>query len=125
LPYCCSHHPSRAGFSLTSLPAGPINPGDSSSFTVTYDPTAAGRHNATVTTGSDATNAASFSFNIRCTGKNTAPPEPEIALRGGDTFDSVIQSGDVTPRVADGTDYGQIEIGSSVVHAFQLLILLC
>jgi hypothetical protein len=107
-------------FSITAGTGGPINPGDSASFAVTYDPNATGTHNATVTIASDATNASSFAFNIRGTGETTVTPEPEAAVLGGVGFVFPIQSGDVTPRLLDGTRIGNVELGSANSTTFLL-----
>jgi hypothetical protein len=63
-----------ADFTVGTLtPASPVAGGTSATFTVTFDPSAAGTRTATITVQNDDCNESSYSFAIQGTGVNTAP----------------------------------------------------
>ena len=56
----------------------------------------------------------------RNVGGVAAPPAPEIDIRGGSPLTSIV-SGDLTPSLADGTDFGSTAItGGTVSHTFTI-----
>ncbi|WP_417606260.1 choice-of-anchor D domain-containing protein [Primorskyibacter flagellatus] len=57
-----------AQFSITSAPASSVAAGASTTVTVTFDPSAAGRQDATITVNSDDADESAYSFDISGTG---------------------------------------------------------
>jgi hypothetical protein len=99
-------------FLITSGPASSVAAGAKTTFTVRFDPAALGIRSAVIHVMSDDADEADYSFTIQGTGV-----EPEIALLG--TNDAVIANGDVSPSIADGTDYGPVRTnGVTVDHIF-------
>ncbi len=63
-----------ADFTVGTLtPASPVAGGTSATFTVTFDPSAAGVRSATITVNNDDCNEAAYTFAVQGTGLNTAP----------------------------------------------------
>jgi hypothetical protein len=88
-------------FSISSAPAGSVAANGSTTFQVTFDPSAAGVRTATVSIGNDDSNENPYTFAIQGTG--TAP---EIDVLGNDVS---IVNGDSTPSTSDATDFGTAE----------------
>ena len=83
-------------------------------FTITFDPAAAGLRSATVTIANDDSDEDPYVFNIEGTG--TAP---EIDVSGMGL--SILGDGSNTPAPADDTDFGSITVASgSVMHTFTI-----
>lgn len=98
-----------------------VNPGDSTDFSVTFDPLNAGIFTATISITSNVSGSSPFTFRVTGEGVTTAPPAaPELDLFGGDNLDIAIVNGDTTPRRRDGTDFEQAEAGTAVVKTFRL-----
>ena len=89
-----------ARFSVTANPTAPVSgPGGSTTFTVRFAPTSPGARTAVLhLTSNDADESP---FDITLTGAGLGP---EIGLVGRDSLE--IADGDITPNVADGTDFG-------------------
>lgn len=110
-----------ARFNILAWPTDPIGPGESAEFDVRFNPDVLGQVSATVTILSNDPDESPFSFAIAGTGVNTPPPTlPEIAVKGGQNLDVNIGSGDITPRVFDGTNVGTIVIGESKERTFRI-----
>lgn len=92
-----------ADFSITSFPSGTVAAGGSTTFQVTFNPSAAGVRNAVVTVNNDDSNEAVYDFAIMGTG--TISPEANIQGNGISIVD-----GDGTPSTADWTNFGGVEI---------------
>lgn len=101
--------PGAAQFSVTGQPSSPLGGGASSTFEITFTPTAAGSQEATVSIASNDPDENPFTFTITGTG-TTPTPAPEIELRGNGLS---IASGDVTPRTADNTDFGNSTVATA------------
>lgn len=95
-------------FSVSAQPGLSTLPGTSgnTNFNITYNPGAAGIHNATVSIHSDDGDENPFTFDIR------GQAGPEIEVRGNSV---IITDGDTTPDAADHTDFGEATIGSTPV----------
>ncbi|HOL66453.1 MAG TPA: choice-of-anchor D domain-containing protein, partial [bacterium] len=103
-----------ADFTVTTQPAtATIAPGASTTFVVTFDPSAPGLRTATVSIANDDSDENPYTFAIQGTG--TAP---EINVQGnGDD----IPNGDTSPSLADGTDFGDVDVASgTVAHTFTI-----
>ncbi len=100
-----------ADFTVTATPAASVAPGGSTTFQVTFNPSADGLRSATLSfTNSDA-NESPFNFSIQGTGV-----APEIAVSGNGVN---IGDGDSTPAVTDHTDFGSVLIaGGTLVRTF-------
>lgn len=82
----------------------------STTFSVQFDPSAAGTRFATINIASDDPNADVFTYSIQGTGLVS----PIMNVKGG-TTPTTISSGDTTPSAADGTDFGAVEQGNGTV----------
>jgi hypothetical protein len=92
-----------ADFTVTTQPAtGSISGGGSTTFVVTFDPSAIGLRTATVTILSDDANEATYNFNVQGLGV-----APEIDVVGNGVS---IASGDSSPGVADFTDFANMGV---------------
>lgn len=107
-------------FSVSDIPASVPALG-SASFTVTYSPTVAAAHTATITIASNDADESAFTFNVSGTGTAAPPPQkPEINILGGSGLSTAISAGDTSPAEAKGTDLGEVEIGTSVTKTFRI-----
>jgi uncharacterized repeat protein (TIGR01451 family) len=97
-----------ADFTVSSQPSSSTIATDGSlTFNVTFDPSASGARNATLTITNDDASEATYDFAI--TGTGTAV---EINLRGNSTD---IADGDNSPSSADHTDFGSADIIAATV----------
>ena len=90
--------------------------GGSTTFTVTFTPTVTGLVTGNIVIISDDPDAEStYTFNIQAEG--IAVTEPDINVQGNSVD---IADGDITPDLADHTDFGQITIGSNLIRTFTI-----
>lgn len=103
-------------FAITPTPTGTITiiPGDSYAFVTRFTPLTVGIKNATINIVSNDADEAAYNFNIR---GNGFVPVPEINITGNGAN---IVNGDITPRVADDTEFGVTTISSTVDHTFSI-----
>ena len=101
-----------ADFSLTAIPNNTIAINGSTTFQITYSPTTVGVHNANISIANDDLNENPYNFTITGIGVG---PEPEVGLSG---LGNNILDGDTTPTTVDGTDFGNLLIGSSTFTDF-------
>jgi len=101
-----------ADFSLSSAPGVTnIAAGGSTTFAVTFDPSAAGTRSATLSIANNDESENPYNFSIQGVGV-----VPEIGLLGSG---EVISDGDLSPTAADGTYFGSAALGlDSVTHTF-------
>ncbi len=97
-----------ADFTVTSQPGSSVAPGENTTFTIRFDPVAAGVRNATVTIENNDGNEGSYDFVIT----GTATAGAEIDVRGNGVG---IPDGDLSPSAADGTDFGAKLLGTGTV----------
>ena len=98
-------------FTVTTSPSAQIVAGGTSNFQITFEPLGIGTRNATVSIANDDADENPYTFAITGNGGG-----PEINLQGN-SIDIV--NGDVTPDLADGTDFGTIAAsGNPIVHTF-------
>ncbi len=86
---------------LTTLPAN----GGSTTFPVTFSPTAAGQRTATIAIPNDATSPLAYTFAVVGNGIVA----PRIAVQDGQTL-LPIANGDLIPSLTDHTDFGGVPI---------------
>lgn len=91
-----------AEFSITTPPTSPVAAFSSTTFTVTFAPTATGTRNATISIANNDSNENPYTFALRGTGV-----AQEIEIQGNAV---VIADGDTTPDVADWTDYSTVAL---------------
>lgn len=103
-------------FAITPTPTGTItiSPGNSYAFVTRFTPLTVGIKNATINIVSNDADEAAYNFNIR---GNGFVPVPEINITGNGAN---IVNGDITPRVADDTEFGITTISSTVDHTFSI-----
>ncbi|MFT3793931.1 choice-of-anchor D domain-containing protein [Flavobacterium sp.] len=89
-------------FTVTALPASPVGAFSSTTFTVTFAPTATGTRNATISIPNNDSNENPYTFAIRGTGV-----AQEIDVQGNATS---IADGDTTPTTADWTDFSTVAL---------------
>lgn len=95
-------------FTVIVHPAVSIEAGASTTFQITFDPSAEGGGVATISIANSDANENPYDFAIRGTGIAT----PEINVLGNAKS---IASGDIIPATADHTDFGSTEIDSGTV----------
>lgn len=93
----------KVAFRVISQPETTIAPGQSSTFTVQFDPGTKGQKNARVVIDTNDPDIGRYNFQIRGRGVVT----PIIAVRGNTR---PIEHGDTTPRRADNTDFGLVNV---------------
>ncbi|TAG32840.1 MAG: choice-of-anchor D domain-containing protein, partial [Verrucomicrobia bacterium] len=86
-----------------------INPGNSQTFSIGFNPDSVGQKTATIVIRSDDQLTGAFSF--RVTGQSFGYPEIEVKGRSGalDPFND-ITDGDTTTRTTDGTAFGNVAV---------------
>lgn len=94
-------------FSVTAQPPVIVSPGDPRTFTVTFDPTAVGVRQATVSIANNDADEAPYTFAISGTG-SVAPPEINVTGNG-----QSIAIGDASPTTADHTDFGSVGVSAA------------
>jgi len=102
-------------FALTANPSGTISAGGSTTFTITFSPSAAGLRTAIVSIANNDSNENPYTFNIQGNGFTTAP---EINIQGNGT---TIVSGDTTPSPSDNTNFGNTNVtGGTIIKTFTI-----
>ena len=104
-----------ADFTLTVVPASPIAAAGNTTFEITFDPSAIGIRTATVSIANDDSDENPYTFNVQGEGI-VGEPEMDVFGNGVEIID-----GDVTPDVADDTDFGQVDVSSgNISHTFTI-----
>ncbi|MEQ9425591.1 MAG: choice-of-anchor D domain-containing protein [Cyclobacteriaceae bacterium] len=102
-----------ADFSVTSSPTSPVAAGGgTTTFDVTFNPSALGARDATITINSDDTDETAFDYAIQGTGANL----PEMSIEGNSVE---IVNGDATPTAVDDTDFGDTK--TSIATTFTVV----
>ncbi|WP_052467157.1 choice-of-anchor D domain-containing protein [Psychroserpens damuponensis] len=102
-------------FTVTSTPNSSITSGNSTSFEITFAPSAAGLRTATVSIANDDVNEDPYNFNIQGNGYT---PFPEINIQGNLT---TIVDGDTTPSATDDTNFGSVNtVSGTNVNTFTI-----
>jgi hypothetical protein len=93
--------PNAADFTVTTSPATTITAGGSTTFTVTFDPSAAGAHNATISINTNDCDEAIFDFAVLGTGTQvaaSASAQTNVTCNGGnDGSATVATTGGIGP----------------------------
>ncbi len=106
--------PNAADFTVTLQPAATLVSGvGTTTFTILFDPTAGGLRSATLSIANDDPNEAPYDFAIQGVGL-----VPEMDVRG---LNVSIPDGDVTPSLADDTDFGGVNVTAATgTHVFTI-----
>ncbi|MDO8316304.1 MAG: choice-of-anchor D domain-containing protein, partial [Flavobacterium sp.] len=103
-------------FVVTTPPSATVIPGGSTTFTITFTPTAIGTRNANVSFVTNDPDENPFNFDIAGTGGSGVIPEINVqGLAGNDILD-----GDSGSTVADGTDFGSVTIPGTITRTFTI-----
>ncbi len=102
-----------ADFSVTTQPGSPVAASGTTTFVITFDPSAVGLRTATVSIANDDGDENPYTFAIQGTGI-----APEINVKGNNT---TIASGDATPSLSDHSDFDSVNVSSgTVVRTFTI-----
>ena len=93
-----------ADFALTMDATTPVSAGGQTTFTITFDPSAQGLRQATVSIDNNDGDENPFDFSIQGTGTG---PAPEMDVLGNGVS---IPAGDTSPSALDQTDFGFVEV---------------
>jgi len=106
--------PDASDFTIISQPSSPIAPkGGTTTFTVQFDPSGTGIHNATVSIDNNDSDENPYTFSIQGFGD-----WPEIDVKGNNMS---IADGASSPQSADSTEFGYVAIaGETVSHTFTI-----
>ena len=101
-------------FTITQPTVDPVPAGSETTFDIVFNPSGAGIRSTTVTVLSDDTDEGSYTFSIQGSGVAA----PEITVEGNSIE---VADGDDSPRTADDTDFGSVDIGSAfATHTFTI-----
>ena len=115
-PYISIKGPHAGDFKIDEQPISPLGVDETTSFALSFKPTAEGLREAVVTIANDDNNKNPYEFAIRGEGVFTAVPE--ITVRGNGIE---IPDGDAAPGREDGTDFGSAGIaGGSITQTFTI-----
>jgi hypothetical protein len=105
--------PHATDFSLTASPSSLVAASGSTTFQVTFNPSASGTRSATITVNSNDNDEAAYDFAIQGTGV-----DPEVNVTGNGFS---IADGDATPSATDHTDFGAMAVASgTIVRTFTI-----
>ncbi len=103
-----------ADFTVTLQPTSPVAASGTTTFQVSFDPSDMGVRNAAISIINNDADEDPYNFNIQGTGTS----EPEMSVEGNAIE---IVNGDVTPSLADNSDFGSLSlIGSTQVNTFTI-----
>lgn len=106
-PYVAISGTHAADFSITVNPATTIVSGDSTSFTVRFNPSSESLRTATLSISNSDTDEDPFTVDIQGTGTSY----PEMEIQAGAEF---IADDDTSPSTSDQTDFGSLDIFSDL-----------
>lgn len=102
-------------FTVTQIPSTPVAAtSGTTTFQITFDPTTVGVKNATVSIANNDSDENPYTFVIQGTG---ITPTPKMVVKGSGV---TIVSGDSTPSVTDGTNFGSTAINTTVTKTFTI-----
>jgi|GEM_PF-4011198 len=104
-------------FSVAAQPSSPVAVGATTTFRVTFNPSATGVRAARIVILNDDPDESPYEFAIQGTGVATL--EPDIDVRWTTPLPS-IPDGDTTPTPVDGTDFGAVAVGGSWTRTFTI-----
>ncbi|HEU0135747.1 MAG TPA: choice-of-anchor D domain-containing protein, partial [Flavobacterium sp.] len=100
-------------FTVTTAPASTLFVNGTTTFTIQFNPSAAGVRTATINIANNNTTRNPYNFNVEGLGTG-----PEIAITGNNV---IIVDGDTTPVMTDDTDFGFVSsTGGTIVKTFTI-----
>jgi len=109
-PYVSISGANAADFSVTSIPSSTITTGGTTTFDITFTPSAAGTRSASLSIANNDSDENPYDFSIQGTG--TIPAAPEMDVQGNSTS---IVDGDTTPSTVDHTDFGDADVSNDII----------
>jgi len=103
-------------FSVITAPTSSLASGASTSFTIQFNPSAAGTRTAIVTVPNSGASDGKYGFEI--TGVGVVPPPPPSVEVDGNKLK--IADGDMTPTAADGTSFASAALNTPALHTFTI-----
>ncbi|WP_428530655.1 choice-of-anchor D domain-containing protein [Pseudorhodoplanes sp.] len=100
------------GFALTEGLSASLAPGATDTFTVSIDTKKVGVKTGEITFTTNDANEGAYNFALS---GNVIVIPPEIEVRGNNML---IADNDQSPAMSDGTAFGNVTVGSNVVHTF-------
>ena len=100
----------QSDFSVSSNPSSTVAAGNSTSFQITFDPSAVGVRQATVSIANNDSNENPYDFAIQGTGTEAGAPEIDVKGNGISIVD-----GDNTPSTTDDTDFGSTTVSTGSI----------
>ncbi len=100
-------------FVVTSQPSGTVIPGGSTTFSITFTPTATGNRTASVSFSTNDADENPFNFDIAGTGGTGVAPEINITGLGVTIVDDSPGA-----KATDGTAFGNALVGNSITRTF-------
>ncbi|HRF94795.1 MAG TPA: choice-of-anchor D domain-containing protein, partial [Aggregatilineales bacterium] len=104
-----------AGFTVTTPPTSPVATSSDTTFIVECTAAVAGPYSGIVSITNNDSDENPYTFTITC--DVTATPEPEIDVFGNATL---IADDDVTPDLADDTDFGATTTGTAISRTYTI-----
>ena len=103
-------------FQILNFTTGPLGPGETRDFNIRFAPNNSGVKSAVFTLANNDPNEAPYNFTIQGTSLAS-----ELSVFGGAGFTEEINDGDITPREADGTDFGFVGVsGQTASRTFRI-----
>lgn len=102
-------------FVVTSQPSGTVIPGGSTTFSITFTPTATGNRTASVSFSTNDADENPFNFDIAGTGGTGVAPEINLRANGNNILD-----GATGTTTANRTDFTSTEVGTPISRVFTI-----
>ena len=103
MPYVSFSGDAASDFSLQINPATPISAGNTSDFTVRFNPSAEGLRVATLSIANSDTDENPYTFEVQ--GNGTSYPEIEVKFNT-----TLVADGDTSPSTSDSTNFGSRDV---------------
>jgi hypothetical protein len=109
-PYIVISGTNAADFTVTALPNTPIAAASSTTFSITFDPSATGTRTATITIANDDSNENPYNFNITGLGTNSAETDIYAVAASESVTISSLENDSPIATTSDGVQVWQIGV---------------
>lgn len=109
-PYIVISGTNAADFTITALPNTPIAAASSTTFSITFDPSATGTRTATITIANDDSNENPYNFNISGIGSNSAETDIYAVAASESVTISSLENDSPLATSSDGVQVWQIGV---------------
>jgi len=109
-PYIVISGTNAADFTITALPNTPIAAASSTTFSITFDPSATGTRTATITIANDDSNENPYNFNISGIGSNSAETDIYAVASSEAATISSLENDSPIATTSDGVQVWQIGV---------------